>query len=563
MNILFISGGHSGRNWFILAIIAVVAFILFAYLFGLIPDFFAGEEYDKIRYPAIYNHIDSWTTYFNEKGRPIEGIYWTYMYEVLSYQPKIFHLFSLLIHFFAVLLTALAFTRVLKKGSYWTWEFGFVFLIFFFNPFSLHSVFRISLDAPGIALITFMGSVLCFQNYAMSQLRGFKWLLASIFLFFLTIFNYEVAAFLFPVALLLSWPFINSETKVKSKRIAIALITGGTLSCFAVLIPFQVYSQLQQTSGLSIANPAMSMQGKPLLPLIQPTALMIFSYLRNIGNGLFAPSSWQLIILRSLIVIPFFSGLIIVLRAIGKNKTPLLWIKHKFQDPRAMTFLGSIWIIIFGSLPFALIGYRPESIRAYSATIFGILAMGALVTLFQKRYKIIKVVGTFILVGSIFVGLSQYFTQAKVLQTRREFYYQYFINFANTIPGLKERTTLVFADHTVGSLSGCPGMFQVLYQTEEIWCGFLSKLDSLLLAERFSDSINFHYGGWSRYGNEVLIALEENYTPVILNQVTQRDGYLINWFDNSPISTDFRRITDHEAATNSPMYKYLIENFGQ
>ena len=547
--------------WLAISLLAITFFIGLAYFTGQIPDFFLGEEYDKIRFPALNNHLDSWTGYFQEKGRPVEGIYWTYMYEVFGYDPKVFHLFSLLIHFTATLLVALAIIRVLRKDNDLDRKFGFLLILLFFNAYSLNLVFKLSLDAPIIALVTLFGSVVALQSYAKSQLKTPAWLFISIALFMATIFNYEVAAFLFPVGLLLSWPLINPETKKRNKWLSLLFISGGIASCLLVLLPYQIYIHLQETTGQNIANPALSVMSKSAIKIILQAPSHVFGYLIGIGSGLYPTSSWQLNSLRLLIALPIGGALFLLInRLLKRQQFSLKEVLRVFDNPKAAVCISAAWIFVFASLPYALIGYGSDAIRTYSASIFGILLLCAF-TFYLIENRIIKTIGMLIMVGSIIIGLDQYLLMAEKVGQQREFYYQYFLDFTEIIPGVKERTNLIFVNHTVGSLSGCPGMFMMLYQTKEINCGFLSNHDNEYLAERYEGSINAHYGGWSRYENDILIGLDIEGKPVIIQSINSESDLLIIWHDKTPITTDYRKITEEKKYLTSDMYQYLTTHW--
>lgn len=243
-----------------------------------------------------------------------------------------------------------------------------------------------------------------------------------------------------------------------------------------------------------------------------------------------------------------------------RQRFSLTGLLRDFDNPKVAVCISGVWIFVFGSLPYALIGYESEAIRTYSASIFGILLLCAF-TVYLNDNRIIKAIGTLIMIGSIITGLDQYLLMAEKVGEQREFYYQYFLDFTEIIPGVKERTNLIFVNHTVGSLSGCPGMFMMLYQTKEINCGFLSNQDSEYLAERYGGSINAHYGGWSRYENDILIGLDIQGKPIIIQSINSESDLLIIWHDKTPITTDYRRITEEKKYLTSDMYQYLITHW--
>lgn len=546
---------NSRLFWFGISLGAILLCIAISYQNNLIPDFFVGEEYDKIRYPALNNHLASWVSYFLDKGRPIEGIYWTYLYKIVGFQPKIFHLASIVLHLIATLLATIVFCRTLSKTGVLTnnWRLSILIVVLFFNAYSVNLFFKISLDAPIIAVATFFASTFAFQSFARSDFTSYGWLLVTILMFLFTIFNYEVAVFLFPATLLLSWPLL-SETR-RTKRLAYIFILAGFTSCLVVLIPYKIYALIETSRGIGIANPAMSAGSQSISSLISQVPQRYVSYLTEFGEGLYAQGSWQRISLYGLVVL-FLLGTFLLFRALPLKGTA----RRFFEDPKYASLLAALWITTFSLLPYALIGYFANSIRAFSAAIFGILIFVSVTVLFEKR-RLFRSAGLLLLLLSVAIGINQFFLRSRDLMQLREHYFSYFIDFAKLVPGILPGTNLVLIEHNPGSLSGCPGMFMLLYNVKDITCGVIGT-EPVFMAERFESVIHAHYGGWLRGDNEVLVGRRSSGEFYLIDSIESSSHLLVTWHVTDPIKTDYTRIVRDRSAPNSEMYFYLIDTWG-
>jgi hypothetical protein len=537
--------------------LVLLIFIAWAYLGHQIPDFFYGEEYDKISYPALYEHTDSWINYFFAKGRPVEGIYWTYLYEFVGFQPIVFRVLSLLLHALESFLAAWSVTRALKKSEAFSpYVGGLLVLAAFFNPYTLGLVQKISFDAPTIALVTYFSSTLCLQNWFRSGLKAIGWLIGSILLFVLTIFNYEIAAFLFPASLLLSLPFLKLPSPDSSGKALLWSSITGFVSLAFVLLPLRIYGLIAKLTEVPVAHPGLVDSQSNLLGTILQAPIRVAEYFIRFGEGIrFALPIAQITVSLSVIT------LILAMFFLLIRKPFLIGSKGDMRfDPITCAGFAGIWIAIGGLAPYALAGYETTS-RVFLASIFGIgiLAVTFLCFAIKPLWKLVTIT---LLVGLMALSVNTFISTNEDLSRFRWTYVDYFIDLTRVVGGLKENTYLILLDQS-RNISGCGSSFQVLYKTKNIYCAFFhpdsaGEVRQGEIAERWEDAINAHDGGWIRNENIVILALDENRNLYLVPEITPADDYLIIWHDLTPIRTDYRRIEDNQEYLESEMYHYLI-----
>jgi hypothetical protein len=177
---------------------------------------------------AVYPHTDAWVKYFLANGRLLEGIYWTYLYELVDFSPAIIHSFSLILLYLGSLLGAIAVSRVWPNKQHRAIVAFALLLLFFFGPFSMNWVSKLSGDNSRLGLIFFWLGALCLQQWVTNSFRK-RYLFGSVLLHLLSLLSYENAAFFYPTSVLLALPLLpNSQLTLKSKRLRQLGILGFT-----------------------------------------------------------------------------------------------------------------------------------------------------------------------------------------------------------------------------------------------------------------------------------------------------------------------------------------------
>jgi hypothetical protein len=222
---------------------------------------------------------------------------------------------------------------------------------------------------------------------------------------------------------------------------------------------------------------------------------------------------------------------------------------------RPVIILSAAWIFLVGFGTYSIIGYSAPNVRIYFGGIFGLLLLPTF--LFGQKKKVwVRGIYVLLMASSISWGLVNYFVHISMDREEMRSELIYFDSVTHIISGIKERSNILLINHSM-SKTGCGPAFMILYQTKNLTCGFLSNVEDEFLAERFTGLVNAHQGGWLRNENTILIALDENNEPYILDEITPDGDLLIEWYVPDPIRTDYKRLEDNYEYLQSPMYLYI------
>lgn len=551
--------GEKWKVYLTITFVLIIIFIILAYKFGIIQDMFGGEEYDKVHYPELYNHWDSWTSYFKDKGRPLEGFYWTYLYKIIGYSPREFHTASLSLHALASLLATIAFSRTWLRfnKSVAPWIPSLILLTVFFNGYSLILATKISFDAPSIAFITLYATAISMQNWAKGNFIKIRWLAISLLLIFLTIFNYEVAVFLLPITFVLSWP-LNSLDNESRRKIAKVFFLAAISSIFLIFIPYFTYKTMSNVTGLSMAHPGMNSSSFLSIDSLLQFPKNYFMYFLLFGADLLEDMvASQVILFLSLASSLVYALRYSIIKFVGIRKIPDRDWSLVLMNGKYSIVLASLWIILVGFGTYALIGYEPPNTRIYLGGMFGLSIL--LVFQFANSKKLSYKLASALLIGAyITVGVYTFFSFTSQIRTRNITDVKYFLGITEVLPGIRENSNLLLVEHKL-STSGCAPAFMILFQTKDLRCGFLSSEYERYIAEKYESEINAHEGGWFRNENNILIGIDEFGNPFLIESITPESDLLIIWHEQTPITTDEKRIENNYEFESSPMYIHLLE----
>jgi hypothetical protein len=525
--------------------------ILFAALGGVIQHYFNGEEFFVFHYANNLPHIEAWQRYFYENGRLIETLYWTYLYKAFGYNPLLEHALS----FVQLLLLALVASRCFfnawpEKARSKSLPYLLVFLLLF-NWVSISLAFKLSTDNGRISLIFFFLAGLWLQRWAVSQ-RG-RWLALSLVFFLLSVLTYENAALLFPALLLLAWPLLPAAKKpaVRGRAAQFAALAIG--SGMLLLIPYWLYGYIARTHLRPVALPAMAgdIGDFPLRALGSgPAVYLHFGQFGNFG----VPPLNILMGAALLGILAWATRWIVRIH----RETQL-----NLADRTRWTciYLASLWFMLFGPLPYVLLGYGIDS-RVYSSAIFGVFPL-ILMGYETAKPRLVRLATIVLIVLFAGFGLLEMMNRSIQLNQGEAAHNIFYRGLKEVVPFVKPRTVFVFLDYPLSN-SGCGPSLEMLYDQTDLDCAFFSSSDYEYHAIRHATEIEANRGGFLRNQNWILIAVDENNVPYIVPELNPGDyDLIITWESADSIQTDYTKIVTENLPPASQFYRNLLQRQAQ
>lgn len=515
---------------------AGLAAVVVASLTGWVPRYFFGEEFLLFRYADRFNHEVAWQLYFQDNGRIVEALYWSYLYKLVGFNPLLIHALSFVLLLAACILAAKVFAAVWPRtGQPRHLAYVLVFLLFF-NWVSLPMAFKVSTDNSRLALIFFFLAGLLLQQWAR---RGqAAWALASLGVFALSILSYENALLLFPGLLLLAWPL-----SAGSRRRALQFAGLGLLSWVLAGLLYYFYAS-QATDLDAMAHPALRASN----PLEAATRMLLAlpRFIIGLGNAELLGPPWSLALSLA------------VLAVLGLAAYLLLYTRKQQAHSTLFLAAGLAWFIVFGFLPYAAVGYDAFG-RVFSSSIFGLVPLALLVyQLAGKRWvRSVALVGLIIFAASGLLAAAarqQQIVQAEVADNTL------YRGLLEIVPAVKADTVFIFFDRPL-SISGCGPSLEMLYRQDDLYCSFLSSDLQDYWAIRHHDHLETNRGGNLRQqDNWVLVALDDAGRPYLVEQLSpQRDyGMQITWLSKAPVATISSQIIK-EPGPPTPFNQHLFQ----
>jgi hypothetical protein len=512
--------------------------ILLAAFSGVIQNYFTTEEFYVLHYAHNLPHMQAWQDFFAKNGRLIEGIYWTYEYELLGFNPLASHSLSFVLLLILAILASACFTNAWPHKKSKSLPYLFVFL-FFTNWISAKAVFRLSYDNIHISLIFFFLAGLILQRWATSQRHG--WLFLSIFTFLLSTLTYENAVFLFPALLFLAWPLLPVSKKGLARSEVFLFIGLGVVSGLSLLIPRWIYSF---TSRQHVVAGAIQ---ESLIKVLEAGPLV---YLRFGQFFTMSPLNYMI-----------GTG---ILLALGLS---LLWMfrLHKGTDIKMSTktrlrwtciFAACIWLLAFGPLPYVILGYEPGP-RVYSSGVFGIFPLLLLALQSSKRVLSILVV----IMILFFAGLGLYtFRNESIAFIQGEAALNvFFRGMKEAIPHVRPNTIFLFVNGPPLGIPGCGPSLEMLYDQRDLSCGSFwpGSPDPVCPAIRDSGGVEVDCQYFA--GENWILVSTLGGTPTLLEELKPGDFNLsLAWESKEPLVTDHHKLDVKEFPPPSEFYLHLL-----
>ena len=530
----------------------IIVFVLYGYFSGKIHDFLLGEEYYIFGNAAVYPHFEAWWKYFLANGRLLEGIYWTYLYEIIDFSPAKFRLFSYGLVLLSSLLATVSICRIwpVKKDLR---TIAFLLpLLFFFIPHGMNWATRLSGDNSRLAVLFFWISVLFVQQWAAS---GFR----IVFLFFallfhlLALFTYENTVFLFPAAILLSIPFFPQGRRNDSGFIAKKLGLYGFISLLLAFIPYTTYFFIREILQTNISHHIFE-GGRSLDRLLNRFLPNLLYYLQNISKltsthfDIFSTWFFYILIIGSWLAL-FFKAL-----KRGKSSD-----SDRRNQKETTTFIviaiAAIWIFFLSLAIWSI--YNPlaeDPTRAYISAMFAFPIL--LVILYSiSKWPIWRILVASAMMLWIAFGIIEFHDKSELLAPAESQYNFYLLSLLDTVPDVRPNTSFVFIDFGLLN-TGCGPSLSMLYQKENLSCAtiFRGPVDYRAGIRYPGNVLDVPFaGGWIRNGNIILVAINKENEMTIVSEILPGDDFDIVWNSHEPIRTDYARIITDSSHHVSPM----------
>lgn len=523
--------------WWLTSLVLGLFLIAVAALSGVIQNYYNGEEFYIYHYANGLPHVQAWQQFFYENSRLIEGIFWTYQYKLLGYNPLLTHSFSFVLVLITAILASACFLNVWpQKNRIRALPYLFVFL-FFLNWASTSIVFRQSYDNSRISLIFFFLAGLAVQRWAAVQRP--HWLLLSFAFWLGSVLTYENAVFLFPALLWLAWPLLpaHKRTSLRSQTTLFAELT--TISGLILLIPFWLYSQTARSETFDIASMPANVIGAG------PAIYWGFSQFFNLGvvalGSFVAIGLFLILVLSSLWLVRLHRGS----NAARASETELRW---------TCVYFASLWFVIFGPLPYILLGYGISG-RVYSSAVFGVVPL--MLLLYEAAEKRVRRMATIALLllfaASGLIMAAQEMVRVNQSEASLNIFYR---GLKDAIPNVERETVFVIINGSIG-VGSCGESLEMLYNKEDLKCAVLrptSSYDSIRHATELESS-----GQHLPVERWILILVVDN-VPTMIDELKPGDfGLRITWESTEPMRTNPERILTRDLPPPSDFYLHLLE----
>lgn len=193
---------------------------------------FEGDDWWIFSWPFWLGFPKSLWVYARESLRPVEGIYWIGLYQLVGFNKPVFHLFSQLLLAGAAILMGACLNKAFPQRRVVV---TLAVLFAFFLPTVSCLTYVVTTDNSRLSLLLFWLSALKFQNWA-ERSPSWRGLMMPITIYWLAFLTYEAPTFLIFVVPLLVWPIhLRHRDHVGDSRFLVQVF-GAITAAFALAI---------------------------------------------------------------------------------------------------------------------------------------------------------------------------------------------------------------------------------------------------------------------------------------------------------------------------------------
>lgn len=514
----------------------------------------SGEAFYDFAYPATttswFNSIKIFFIY-RVRSRLTHAVFVTLLYKLFGYNPPLFYTTALLMVFGGAMLAALTLRDYMKNS----WEAAWLTLAFSFIPLSVIQLFSMKKLHHALSWLLFWLAIWLCQKWIKSARRG--WLVLGLLSFTTAILAYEAVAALLPLAIFLSNQHLKNFKDLLKKTGALFLVTAFSTAAFLGLEIIKPWGSIFEKMSASSANKL------SLLPALQtlPRAIWqdgLFSYFNTITPAYSTANK------ISLSIALLFTGIIFInLFRTPKEEGESSRFMQFFKTNQAGLLFAGGWLTFATYIPFILAGQRPDSDNMLGAAQALILISFA-AYLWARRYLTPKLAATFLILTTIFwMGLSidAYATGIVNSREKDQHLYTFIYTLKQEIPSVKEKTTFVFLNASVGR-TGCIGLMNMLYNRQALHCVHLLDGDKEEGYIRQEDGLLENVGNW--FGEDyVIVTFDEHGTAQVIDNIYAADypDIPVIWESDKPLQTNTSRIIfdPPENDATSSVYEFASE----
>jgi hypothetical protein len=525
--------------WLIIAGVGLLLIVVIA-LSGLIQNYLDGEEFLIFSFADRLPHDQAWQSFFHRFGRPIEALYWTYEYELIGFNPLLAHIFSFIQLLTLSILAAACFVNCWPQNKRSPSLPYLLAFSLFLSWVSLSSILRLSYDNGRLSLVFFFLAGLALQKWAASQRTS--WLALSLISFLVSVFTYENAAFLFPALVLLSMPLLPAGQRDSKPFKTYLFLSLGVLSGLLLLIPRLFYTYVASP----IATPALDFGLGDLFTRLAETAPSVY-----LGFGQFF--SFQ----SPLVNLTIGLALLLTLALSAWVLLSLSGVKRRASTDRKRgvhIILASLWFLVFGPLPYILLGYGVFG-RVYSSAVFGVFPLILLAHQFAPKAWL-RSLAPIILAFFAITGLLTLWSESRYFAQWEAPLNIFYRGLKDAVPHVRPNTTIIIVNGPIGN-QGCGPSLEMLYGQEDLDCLVIASSAEQGSIRRHGE---FQSNGLTLLeGNWIIVSVVDN-VPTVIDELRPGDyDLMISWETNEPMRTSSGRILTDNIPPATQFYMHLLE----
>ena len=219
--------------------------------------------------------------------------------------------------------------------------------------------------------------------------------------------------------------------------------------------------------------------------------------------------------------------------------------------------LAAVWLLFMGPLPYALAGYS-NAVRIYSSAVFG-LPILLLVLFVGGRSGWHMAASALLALALVAAGIYQFNARNSGLREVEIIENNFYYGLKQIVPDVQPDTIFVIIDLQLSN-SGCGPSLAVLYSATGMRCVFLSSTNPEYHAERYADYAISNRGGRIQGGDWLLIYVDEQGNPRLLDQIGPGDlDLIIEWLSPEPLYSNYDLLDTGRPTPESAFYQSLVE----
>lgn len=511
----------------------------------------SGEAFYDFQYAYRLPLFESWKTFFFDRirSRLLHGVFISSLYHLVGYNPRALYLGVYIVHVATAVLIALVLRDFVKRP----WLAALLTATFALLPVALPDLIELKKAHHVLAWFAFWLAMLLFKKWVVAGKR--KWLLASALAFLASVFTYEATVALFPVAVLLSLPYLKDLKDLVRK---LGIVFFITLCAALALVRLE---DLKEFSSIGQTYPGFSDISVILGKLLAAVPRLLAAIWRGVIYGFALPSGWPLALGQGLLALCLlavaYGVYTIIRRATEKARRKTKWFAI-LQDPAIALTLAALYLTFATYLPFMLAGQAPDTDSLRGAGIgLVLLALATYIALSaQRKERIANIFVGLVCAALMLTWFFGYAAHDRAVAVEDAYLNNFIYTLRQQVPGVAEGSNFIFVNSGVGR-TGCIGLMNMLYSHSALHCIHLFDNDKEEAYIREADGLR-EVGGQLYTKGFILIIIASDGTAILLDQISPSNFPLvpITWLVPDSILADPSAIL--LSSPPSPLYDYIL-----